>query len=354
MAYVSRVTGGPATSLGLGRRGLATVGPPVGAVALALLLGAGLVLIAGGNPFSAYSALITGAFGNQLAVGQVLAQATPLVIIGLGLALAFRGSVWNIGAEGQLFVGALTGGTVAIELPVSSGAILIAAALIAGILGGALWGLIVGVLRARWNVNEVITSLLLNYIGILLFQWAARRPLRDPASTNGIDGKAVPHAALLPNLPGLSVHIGVFFALALVPIVGYWMARTPFGFRLRMLGLNAEAAKTVGVPTARMAIRLMVISGGLAGLAGIVQVLGVSGRLDPNLSNGTGFTAIVVALIGRCNAFGVLLAGLLVATLQAGGEAMSVTESLPYSIVLAIEGVFVVLLLIADQLARRR
>jgi simple sugar transport system permease protein len=356
-ATATDVVRAPAAAPSLGRRRLATIGAPVGAVVLALVLGGVLVIIAGGNPFSAYQALISGAFSNELDIGEVLAQATPLIIIGVGLALAFRGRVWNIGAEGQLFVGALTGGAVAIELPVKSGAVLIIAALLAGIVGGALWGLIVGVLRARWGVNEVITSLLLNYVGILLFQWAARRPLRDPAATNGIDGKAAPHASLLPNLPGLDVHIGVLFALALVPIVGYFMTRTPFGFRVRMLGLNPEAAQTAGVPAGRMAIRLMLISGGLAGLAGIIQVLGVSDRLDPNLSNptfGTGYVAIVVALIGRRNAFGVLLAGLLIATLQAGGQAMSVTESLPYSIVLAIEGLFVVFLLIADQLARRR
>jgi ABC-type uncharacterized transport system permease subunit len=357
MAVLSRVTAPPATSVGATRRWLIIVGAPVGAVVLALLLGAGLVLIAGGNPFSAYDDLISGAFGNQLDIGEVLAQATPLVIIGLGLALAYRGGVWNIGAEGQLFVGALCGGAVAIALPVSSGAVLIAAALIAGIVGGALWGLIVGALRARWGVNEVITSLLLNYVAILLFQWAARRPLRDPLATNGIDGKAVPQVALLPSLPGFSVHIGVFFALVLVPIVGYLMSWSPFGFKLRMLGLNREAARTAGVSTGGMAVRLMMISGGLAGLAGIVQVLGVSDRLDPNLSNptfGTGYVAIVVALVGRRNAYGVLLAALLIATLQAGGQAMSVNDSLPYSIVLAIESVFVVFLLIADQLARRR
>ncbi|MEZ5122855.1 MAG: ABC transporter permease [Solirubrobacterales bacterium] len=353
MTSATSVIAAPAGRLGLNRRRLATVGAPTGAVVLALLLGAGLIVAAGGDPLSAYSALLDGAFGNPLAFGEVLAQATPLVIIGLGLALAFRGGVWNIGAEGQLFVGALTGGAVAVELPVSSGPVLIAAALVGGIIGGAVWGLIVGVLRARWGVNEVITSLLLTYIGILLFQWAVRQPLRDPAATNGLSGQAMPHAALLPDLPGVSVHIGVLFALVLVPVVAWLMGRTPFGFRLRMLGLNADAAQTAGVPAGRMAIRLMVISGGLAGLAGIVQTLGVSDRLDPNLSVGTGFTAIVVALIGRCNAIGVLLAGLLVATLQAGGQAMSVTESLPYSIVLAIEGVFVVFLLIADRLARR-
>lgn len=334
------------------RRQLRTVGSPIGAVVLALLLGAGLVLVAGGNPLSAYSALLTGAFGNSLAFGQVLAQATPLLIIGLGLALAFRAGVYNIGAEGQLFVGALAGGAVAIALPLSSGVLLITAALIAGILAGGFWGWIVGALRARWGVNEVITSLLLNYIGILGFSYAIRQPLRDPAATSGLSGKPVPKAALLPSLPDLSVHIGVLIALALVPVVWFVMARTPFGFRLRMLGLNAEAARVAGVPAGRMVVWLMIISGGLAGLAGVVQVLGVSLRLDPNLSTGTGFTAIVVALIGRRNAVGVLLAALLVAVLQAGGQAMSVTESLPYSIVLAIQGLFVVFLLIADRLAR--
>jgi ABC-type uncharacterized transport system permease subunit len=353
MASVSPAAAPSLSRLSLSRRRMATVGAPVGAVVLALLLGAALVLVAGGDPLSAYQALIDGAFGNPLAFGEVLAQATPLVIIGLGLALAFRGGVWNIGAEGQLFVGALCGGAVALELPVSSAPLLIAATLVAGVIGGAAWGAIVGVLRARWGVNEVISSLLLNYVGILLFQWAVRQPFKDPAATNGLSGKAVPQASVLPDLPGLSVHLGVLFALVLVPVFAWLMTRTPLGFRVRMLGLNREAAQTAGVPAGRMAIGLMLVSGALAGLAGIVQVLGVSERLDPNLSTGTGFTAIVVALLGRRSAVGVLLAALLIAVLQAGGQAMSVTESLPYSIVLAIEGVFVVFLLIADRLARR-
>ena len=353
MASAPSLAAPPLGRLGIDRRWLATVGAPVGAVVLGLLVGALLVVAAGGNPVSAYGALLDGAFGNSLAFGEVLAQATPLVIIGLGLALAFRAGVWNIGAEGQLFVGALAGGAVAIELPVGSGTVLIAVALVAGVAAGAIWALPVGVLRARWGVNEVITSLLLNYIGILLFSWAVRRPLRDPAAVQGLSGKEIPHAALLPNLSGLGVHIGALIALALVPVVAYVMSRTPFGFRLRMLGAGTEAARVAGVPAGRFAVRLMMISGGLAGLAGIVQVLGVSLRLDPNLSSGTGFTAIVVALIGRRSAVGVLLAGLFIAVLQAGGQAMSVTEGLPYAIVLAMEGVFVVFLLIADQLARR-
>jgi general nucleoside transport system permease protein len=351
MASAPPLAAPPLARLRIDRR-LAAVGAPVGALALGLLVGAVLVVAAGGDPVSAYGALLDGAFGNSLAFGEVLAQATPLVIIGLGLAMAFRAGVWNIGAEGQLFVGALVGGAVAIELPVDSRPLLIVAALVAGFAAGAIWGLPVGVLRARWGVNEVITSLLLNYVGILLFSWAVRRPLRDPAAVQGLSGKEIPHPALLPDLSGVSVHIGALIALALVPVVWYVMSRTPFGFRLRMLGAGTEAARVAGVPAGRFAVGLMLISGGLAGLAGIVQVLGVSLRLDPNLSAGTGFTAIVVALIGRRSAIGVLLAALFIAVLQAGGQAMSVTEGLPYAIVLAMEGVFVVFLLIADRLAR--
>jgi simple sugar transport system permease protein len=158
--------------------------------------------------------------------------------------------------------------------------------------------------------------------------------------------------AALPTIPDLNVHIGVFIALALVPIALYLMARTPFGMRVRMMGFNAEAARTAGVSSRRMIVGLMLISGGLAGLVGTIQTLGVSGRLDLGISQGYGFTAIVVALLGRLHAVGVVLAALFIAVLQGGGQAMSVTEGLPYSIVLAIPGLFVVFLLIADRLAR--
>ena len=322
-----------------------------GAVLLSLVVGGLLIVIAGGEPISAYSSLIDGAFGSPFAFGQVLLVAVPLVIIGLGLALAFRGRVYNIGAEGQLFMGALASGTVAILLPVGVDPILIAVAVVAGVLAGAAWGAIVGALRARWGVNEVITSLLLNFVAILIFTYVVRRPLRAPGSPD-LQGRSIQPDAALPALPDLAVHIGVFLALALVPLAAYVMARTPFGFRVRMLGFNAEAARTAGVRSGRMVIVLMLISGGLAGLAGALQVLGVAERLDPGISQGYGFTAIVVALLGRLNAVGVLLAGLFIALLQSGGQAMSVIEGVPYAIVLAIPAVFVVFLLIADRLAR--
>jgi ABC-type uncharacterized transport system permease subunit len=321
-------------------------------VLLSLIVGGLLIVLAGGEPISAYSALIDGAFGSPYAIGQVLLVAVPLMIIGLGLALAFRGRVYNIGAEGQMFMGALGGGVVAIFLPISFGPVLIVLSMVAGVLAGAAWGGIVGLLRAHWGVNEVITSLLLNFVAILGFTYIVRRPLRAEGAAIDLQGRSVQPEAVLPTIPDLNVHIGVFIALALVPVALYVMARTPFGMRVRMMGFNAEATRTAGIGTGRMVVGLMLISGGLAGLVGAIQTLGVSERLDLGISQGYGFTAIVVALLGRLNAVGVALAALFIAVLQGGGQAMSVTEGLPYAIVLAIPGLFVVFLLIADRLAR--
>ncbi|MGH2987695.1 MAG: ABC transporter permease, partial [Solirubrobacterales bacterium] len=320
-------------------------------VMLALVVGGVLMVIAGGEPVSAYRSLIDGAVGSPAAIGQTLTLAVPFTLIGLGLALAFRGRVWNIGAEGQMFMGALAGGALAILLPVGFGPLLVGLAAVAGILGGAAWASIVGALRARWGVNEVITSLLLNFVAILAFTYVVRRPLREPGAPD-LQGRAIPDSASLPTIPDVVIHVGVFAAIALVPVAAWVIGRSTFGFRVSMHGFNPDAAHTAGVRSGRMIMQLMLISGGLAGLAGAIQILGVAGRLDPGISQGYGFTAIVVALLGRLSATGVLLAALFVAVLQSGGQAMSVVEGLPYAIVLAIPGVFVVFLLIADRLAR--
>jgi len=323
----------------------------LGAALVAFALGGILVLIAGGSPVDSLRAMFQGALGSVFSVGQLLVLAIPLLVIGLGLAVAFRGRVYNIGAEGQLFMGALAGGALLLTID-GDGRLMIGLALVAGTVGGALWGAIVGVLRARWGVNEVISSLLLTYIALFIFGWAIRRPFGDPSAGNNLASRPIPEDTLLGTLPDLFVHYGLFVAIALVPIVGYVMARTPFGFRVRAMGLNLAATEVAGVRTGRLVIWLMLVSGGLAGLAGIIQVVGIEGRLDAGISQSYGFTAIVVALLGRLNAFGVLLAALFIAFLNAGGQAMSVEEGLPYSIVLAIQGVFVLLVLVADRFSR--
>ncbi len=322
-------------------------------ILLAFLVGGLLVVIAGGHPVPAFRSMFSGAFGSNFSIGELLVTATPLLLIGLGLALAFRGRVYNIGAEGQLFVGALAGGTLLLEVHANA-EVLIALAMVAGIAGGGLWAAVVGFLRARWGVNEVISSLLMNYIGIFGFQYVIRKPLGDPAAGNALASRSLPTDVMLPSIPNLFAHVGVFIALGIVPFVWYAMRYTPFGFRVRMMGLNPEATRVAGVGTGRLVVLLMAISGGLAGLAGVVQVIGVEGRMDGGISANYGFTAIVVALLGRLSALGVLGAAFLIAFLNVGGQAMSVDNGLPYSIVLAIEGVFVLFVLIADRFGRSR
>ena len=320
-------------------------------VLFAFVAGAIFILIAGGEPLPAFRSMFSGSLGSPFAIGQMLTTLTPLLIIGLGLSLAFRGRVYNIGAEGQLFMGALAGGTVLLELS-GNPSLMIALAMVAGIAAGALWAAVVGFFRARWGVNEVISSLLMNYIALFGFGYVIRKPLGDPAAGNSLASKSIPDDVRLPFLPQFFVHYGIFIALALVPIVAYLGRVTPFGQRVRMMGLNAEAAGVAGVNTKRLIVVLMAISGGLAGLAGVIQVIGVEGRMDTGISAGYGFTAIIVALLGRLDAFGVLLAALLISFLQVGGQAMSIDNHLPYSIILAIEGVFVLFVLTADRFAR--
>jgi ABC-type uncharacterized transport system permease subunit len=330
------------------------LGTSLAAVAVALLAGAVLLLLTGSKPTSAYAAMVSGAIGSRFALGQLLTQMVPLLVIGLGLAMAFRGRVYNIGAEGQFLMGALGGTAVALALPLSSPVLMMSLVLLAGMATGAAYGGIVGVLRGRWGVNEVITSLLLNYVAAFAVEYSYRRPLRDPSGLLP-ESRPLPASATFPTLHGLGidVHIGILIALGLVPLVSYLLNRTPFGFHVGMLGLNAEAARVAGVNTSRMIEVLMLASGGLAGLAGIVQIMGVQGKLQEGISPGYGFTAIVVTLIGRNRAGGVLLAAAFMAALSTGGQSMQVTQGVPFGVVLTIQALFVVFLLIADRMARR-
>ena len=324
----------------------------LGAVLLGLLVGAAILAVAGANPIRAYGAMVEGAIGSRFAVSQVLVQAVPLLIIGLGLAFAFRGRVWNIGAEGQFHLGALAGGAVAIAAPIPVAAVQLPLAMLLGAASGGAWAWVVGTLRARWRVNEVISSLLLNYVAIYWYSYFIRKPLRDPEGFLP-QSRAIPASAQLPSLPGLDVHAGLLIALALVPLVAYTMHRTPFGFRAAALGLNADAAEAAGIHAGRTIVRLMVISGAMAGLAGVIQILGVQLRLQYGISPGFGFTAIIVALLGRTQPVGVLLAAMLIAGLSVGGAAVQFTQGIPIAAVFTMQASFVLFLVVADRVVRR-
>jgi simple sugar transport system permease protein len=323
-------------------------------ILIGLAIGAVLLAAVGANPFAAYRDMVTGTLGSRSDIGLVLVEVVPLLIIGLGLALAFRARIWNIGAEGQFVMGALFGAWFAIQAPVSNPIAMVGLTWIVASGAGALWGSLVGWLKSRWGVNEVITSLLLNYVAVFILGYMVRKPLR---ATRGFQpvSERLPAAARLPELPGgLPVHIGLLPGLILVPILVYVLRSTPFGFRLRMMGLNPDAAQAASVPTRAMYIRVMALSGAFAGLAGVIQVMGPETRLTNNLTAaGYGFTAIVVALIGRLHPVGVLAAAFFIGSLTLAGDVIQRTQGVPRTMTLVLQTVFVVVLLVADRVRRR-
>ncbi|WP_315923288.1 ABC transporter permease [Mesorhizobium sp. SP-1A] len=324
----------------------------VTAFAAALVFGGLLFTATGVDPVAAYWTMLQGAFGSWFAFGQVLTRAVPLLIIAVGLIAVFRANIWNIGAEGQLLIGALAGGYVAIEFPIESGWLSIPCAMAAGAVAGGAWGAIVGWLRAKWEVHEVITSLLLNFIAALIFSYLVRGPLRDPMGFLP-QSKDVPAFSQLPFIPGLGVNIGLLIALALAAFFTFLLSATPYGMKIRMIGSSASVARAVGIDPARMTIELMAISGALAGLAGVIQVLGVQYALLEGLSPGFGFTAIMVALLGRLHPIGALVAAVILSAITVGGNAMQITYGIPASAVATLSALLVLFLLVSDHLAKR-
>ena len=324
------------------------------AIALSILAafaaGGLLFMTTGVDVLDAYATMLSGAVGSGFALTQTLVRTVPLLIIALGLAVVFRANVWNIGAEGQFLAGALLGGMIAIEMPATSPWIAVPTALLAGIIGGGLWGGIVGVLKARWGVHEVITSLLLNFIAAIGFSYAVRGPLRDPMGFLP-SSEDIPSHAQLPAVPGLGVHGGLVLALLLVPLVAYLLYQMPFGIKVRMMGSSPSVTKASGHNPNKLLVLLMILTGAFAGLAGVVQVLGVQFNLQDGLSPGFGFTAILVALLGRLNPFGVLLAATVIAGISVGGTALQIEHGVPSAVVGTIGAFLVIFLLVSDRVA---
>lgn len=322
------------------------------AVFMAFFCGVLLLWAAGANPFVAYADMVKGVFASSAAPSLVLGDVVPLLTIGLGLMIAFRAQIWNIGAEGQFLMGALVGGAFAIYSPIDTPVFIIPMTLLVGTLAGAAWGWVVGILRARWGVNEVITSLLMVYVAGYIVLYSVRQPMRDPAAFLP-QSAALPASARLGDTPWLHVHTGLWIALALVPLSAYLIKRTSFGIRSLMLGYNPDGTRAAGVNTSQLTVRIMLLSGGLAGLAGIMQVMGAENRITSNISPGYGFTAIIVALLGRLRPVGVFLAAVFIGVLNVGGDALQRSQGLPRAVVVVIQALFVIFLLIAERSGSR-
>jgi ABC-type uncharacterized transport system permease subunit len=309
--------------------------------------------LAGYEAGAALGALWAGAFGSWYAFASAtLVRAVPLILIGLGLALAFRGGAFNIGGEGQFYAGAIAATWLGLQVGALPSAIAIAVVLSGAVLAGALWVAVPVLLRARFCVLEVISTLLLNFVAEALTSLMVQGPLQE---SQGIypQSDAIAASARLPLVPGTRLHAGLLLAFAGALLLHGIFARTLWGFQLRAVGLGPRAAEMAGrIDSSRMAAVALALSGAIAGLAGGVEVTGVSYALFQNLSPGYGFTAIAVALLGRLHPLGVVLAGLLFGALEAGAGAMQRDAGVPAVAVYVVEAVVILVVLLAES-ARR-
>lgn len=312
----------------------------VGAVALALALAAGLLHVAGYDVADAFFNLYDGAFGNVYSVADTLLNAVPLLFTGLAVAFAFRSGLFNIGAEGQLYVGALATAVLAGALPAWPSVPLVAAALLAGAAGGALWAFGPGLLRAKTGAHEMITTIMFNYLGILFTTHLVKTRFKAPGPMD--QTPLIPGAARLPELlPGTRLTWALVIALLLVALIEFVLRRTTFGYEMQLIGHNEDAAAYAGVEPGRRTVAALTLSGAVAGLAGSTLVLGVLHRFMTNLSPGYGFTAIAVALVARAQPWGVVPAALLFGALQAGGMSMQLFARIPADVMTGMQGLVI-------------
>ncbi len=328
---------------------------PLLAVVLTLISGALLFIWLGFAPGEALYNFFIVPIQDLYGLGELAVKATPLVMIAIGLSLGFRANVWNIGAEGQLTVGALAGGAVGLALNGIEAFYVMPAMLLAGIAGGALYAGIPAFLRTVFNTSEILVSLMLTYVALLLLSLLVHGPLRDPMGFGFPQSESFGGSALLPVVfEGTRVHLGSLIALAVVAAGWVLVSRSFVGFQIRVAGLAPAAGRYAGFSQTALIWMTLLIAGGLAGLAGVLEVAGPIGQLQPQISPGYGFTAIIVAFLGRLHPVGILLAGLLVALSYLGGEAVQINLGMPLAVTGVFQGLLLFFLLACDVLVGYR
>ena len=328
---------------------------PVFAVVLTILAGLVLFAILGKDPFRAIWLIFFQPLTNAYSLAELTVKGTPLILIGTGLAMGFRAGVWNIGAEGQFVIGALAGGSVALALHGSSGVWILPLMCIAGALGGMAWAAIPAFLRTRFNANEILTSLMLVYVAILLLSALVHGPLRDPEGQNFPESRLFEDSMALPILiESTRAHLGFIIALVAIGIAWLFLERHLLGFQIKVQGQAPLAARFAGYSEKRIVWLCLLTSGGLAGLAGTFEAAGPVGQLVPALPIGYGFTAIIVAFLGRLHPFGILLGGLLMALTYIGGEGAQIAMNLPSATTRVFQGMLLFFLLAMDVLVGAR
>jgi len=326
---------------------------PLLAVLIAFAIVGIIIFVKGTNPLLAYSALFYGAFGSLHGLSETFAKASPLLLSGLAATVSFKSKIWNIGAEGQLHMGAILvtwAGLTFLELPTF---LMIPLVIVLSFLGGALWASIVGALKARFKVNEIILTLMLNYIAIYFMGYLLEGPWRDPSGI--VYSPPISRAAWFPILiPGTRFHMGILLSLLCVPLIYVFLFKTVYGYRIRAIGASNKAADYGGINISKNIILTMFISGGLAGLVGAGEISGIQHRLMGGFSPWYGYFGVLVALLGRLHPFGVLIASVLFGGLLVGGDFMQRAAGVSAPLVYVLQGLIVIFLIGGEKIITRK
>ncbi|AOZ93163.1 ABC transporter permease [Paenibacillus crassostreae] len=326
---------------------------PFLSVFLALVLCSIFIAANGMNPITVYEKMFRGAFGTSYGFTETIVKAIPLLLCGLGIAIAYRISIWNIGAEGQFTVGAMGATAVTIYFPGLPTFWSLLLMILFGFAAGAIWGLMTAVPRTHFGVNELITSLMLNYVALLALDYVVFGPWKDPEGFNFPGSSMFTAAQSLPVLGSTRLHLGIVFGLVAV-LIYYLMIRfTRWGYELRLIGANSIAAHYAGIHIKRHIIIVMLISGGLAGIAGMAEVSGVTHKLMQGISPGYGYTAIIVAWLAKLNPIGLIVTSVLFGGLIVGGYSVQ-TIGLPSSISEMLQGSILFFVIAGDMIHRFR
>ena len=336
---------------------------PIFAALAALAFGALMLLILGANPFEAFSALVDGAFGSTNALADTVVKATPLLLIGLGICISFRGNVINLGGEGQMIIGALAATALGLAFPDWPGSLIIPLAMLAGFLGGAIWGGIPGALKAYFNASELLSTIMMNAIAVQLMNFLLSGPMIDPVQAS--KASKIPQTARLakafdlPRLVPTRLHLGALIAVVLAFLVYILLWRTTLGYRIRAVGQNPHASRYAGINVKKQIVLALFLSGAFAGLAGAIQVFGVNHRMITDgsatgFTGSAGFNGIVAALFGQLHPLGTIPAAFLFGALLVGANKLQRAVQVPSALITALNGLVVIFVVSSDIWRRRR
>ena len=310
---------------------------PVLSIIAAFLVGAVFLTLTDRDPLEVYTAMFKGALGSRYGLAETVVKAIPLMLCALGISAAFRMQLWNIGAEGQFYMGAFAASWLPLTYPQAPMMLMLPGMALLGCIGGGLWGLVPAVLRARWKVNEIITTLMLNYVAILWVDFLVYGPWKDPKGFNFPLTAKFPAAAALPTFGDSRIHVGLIIAVVLAAVFWVVFEKSRWGFEIKVIGASEQAARYAGMNIRRNIYWVMLLSGAVCGLAGMAEVSGIVGRLQPNLSPGYGYTAIIVAWLSKLNPAAILVVSILFGALQVGGFFVQ-TMGVPASVASMLQG----------------